>query len=161
MLNESAEDGRADQAQQRVFAVALVLIASSVVGFLLALVFQWPSQFVLGEEPDSEVTAADLISGTVTSMPLAPFLVTVVSTVLVRSRRWWGGLAALVLTVLGCVFVVGGLGEITTENADVPQAVLVVAGAAYVLLGSALALSGLHALAQRWRTRRGRPGGSS
>ena len=143
----------AGPAGSRVFAIALVLISLSLVGFLLALVFQWPSDFVLGDKPDSKVTLGDFVPGTVTSIPLAPFGVLVVSTLLVRSRRWWGLLANVVLTLLGCIFVVGGLGEITSDNADVPKAVLVVAGATYVLLGVALVVSGTLDLLGRWRDR--------
>lgn len=154
-------DNGSDRAQRQVFTVAVVLIASSVIGFLLALVFQWPSEFVLGEEPDSEVALEDLVTGTVTSIPLLPLLVLVAAALLVRSRRWWGAVATLVLTLLGGVFVIGGLGEITTEKAEVPRAVLVVAGAFYVVLGAALVLSGLNALVQRARGRRERPDASS
>lgn len=137
----------------RVFAVALAVISLSAIGFVLALIFQWPSDFVLGGEPDSEVTLEDVISGTVTSIPLAPFVVLVVSTLLVRTRRWWGTVATVVLTLLGGLFVVGGLGEITSENANVPKAVLVIAGVLYVLLGLTLLISGALALLAQWRGR--------
>lgn len=138
---------------RRVFAVALVLISASLAGFLLALVFQWPSDFVLGDEPDSKVTLGDFVPGTVTSIPLVPFAVLVVATLLVRSRRWWGTVANVVLTLIGGVFVVGGLGEITSDNAHVSKAVLVVAGATYVLLGLALVVTGALDLIGRWRDR--------
>jgi len=138
---------------RRVFVVALVLISMSLVGFLLALIFQWPSDFVLGDKPDSKVTLADFVPGTVTSIPLAPFAVLVVVTLLVRSRRWWGTLANVVLTLLGAVFVVGGLGEVTSDNPHVPKAVLVVAGATYVLLGLSLIFTGALDLVGRWRSR--------
>lgn len=143
------------------FAVALLIISLSVIGFALALVFQWPSDFVLGDEPDARVTLGDLVQGTVTSIPLAPFVVLVVCTLLVRSRRWWGALAAVVLTLLGGVFTVGGLGEIASDNANVPKAVLVVAGATYVLLGLTLFVSGIVDLVGRWRSRRVRTVSSS
>lgn len=154
-------DAGAARAQHRVVVVALVLIVSSVVGYLLALAFQWPTQFVLGEEPDTEVTLEDLVTGTVTSIPLIPLLVLVAAALLARSRRWWGVAATVVLTLLGGVFMVGGLGEISTDNAEVPRAVLVVAGVFYLVLGAVLVLTGLHALVHRARGRRVRPDASS
>ena len=137
-----------------VFAAALTLVSVSLVGFLLALIFQWPSDFVLGAEADSRVTPGeDLVAGTVTSIPLVPWLVLVVSALLVRSQRWWGTVAAVVLTLPGGLVIVGGLGEVTSQNAHVPKAVLVVAGATYALLGLALLISGALALFSRVRRR--------
>ncbi len=145
--------GRGAGQGRRVFTVGLLLISLSLVGFLLALIFQWPSDFVLGDKPDAKVTLGDFVQGTVTSIPLVPFTVLVVATVLVRSRRWWGTVANVVLTLIGGVFVVGGLGEITSDNAHVPKAVLVGAGATYVLLGLLLVLTGAVDLLGRWRER--------
>lgn len=125
------------------------------IGFILALIFQWPSDVVLGDEPDSKVTLGDVVNGTVTSVPLAPFLVLVICALLVTSPRWWGTAASVVLTLLGGLIMVGGLAEITSENANVPQAVLVVAGALYALLGLALLVSGV--MAQVAQLRRGAP----
>lgn len=154
MVSEAAVEagGVADRRRNRVFAVALVLISMSVVGFMLALIFQWPSDFVLGDEPDANVTLEDVVTGTVTSIPLEPFLLLVVCALLVRSRRWWGTAATVVLTLLGGLFIVGGLGEVTSENANVPQVVLVAAGAVYALLGLTLLVSGVLALVARRRT---------
>jgi hypothetical protein len=145
--NPEAGQGR------RVFAVGLLIISLSLLGFVLALIFQWPSDFVLGDEPDAEVTLGDFVPGTVTSIPLAPFAVLVVATALVRGRRWWGVIANVVLTLIGGVFVVGGLGEITSDNPEVPKAVLVVAGATYVSLGLTLVATGALDLVSRWRAR--------
>lgn len=147
--------------RRRVFAVAVGVISLSVIGFILALIFQWPSDFVLGDAPDSKVTLRDAINGTVTSIPLVPFLVLVTCTFLVRSARWWGTAATVVLTLLGALFVVGGLGEVTSENGNVPRAVLVGAGVVYALLGLTLLGCGVLSLvAQRraaGRLRRARP----
>lgn len=147
----AAEPGRSHP-----FAVGLLIISLSLIGFVLALIFQWPSDFVLGDEPDARVTLGDLVQGTVTSFPLAPFVVLVVATLLVRSRRWWGTLAPVVLTLFGGVFAVGGLGEIASDNANVTKAVLVGAGATYVLLGLTLFVSGIVDLVGRLRSRSSR-----
>ena len=141
-------DVGAEQARQRAFAVAAGVIALSIVGFLLALAFQWPSDFVLGEEPDTKVTLADLATGTVTSIPLPPLVVLVLATMLVRSTRWWGTAALVVLALLGLVFTVGGIGEVTSSNPHVSEAVLVTAGTVYVLVGLAMTATSLLALAR-------------
>ena len=82
---------------RRLFSVAVLINVLSVVGFILAYVFQWPSEFVIGEVTEHNVTLADIATGTVTSIPLAPWIVLVVATLLARSRRWWGTLAVVVL----------------------------------------------------------------
>lgn len=155
MLDEGpVQVGReAGPQRQRVLAVATALISLSILGFVLALIFQWPSDFVLGAEPDSKVTLGDVVNGTVTSIPLPPFLLLVICALLVRSPRWWGTAATVVLTLLGALFVVGGLGEVTSENANVPRAVLVIAGAVYALLGVMLLVSGVLTLVAQWRGR--------
>ncbi|MFP5253248.1 MAG: hypothetical protein ACLGH4_05580 [Actinomycetes bacterium] len=160
-LGSAARGSAAEPGRSRLFAVAVLIIVLSVIGFVLAFLFQWPSDFVLGDEPDARVTLGDLVQGTVTSIPLAPFVVLVVATLLVRSRRWWGTLAAVLLALLGGVFTVGGLGEIASDNANVPKAVLVVAGATYVFLGLTLFVCGIVDLVGRWRSRRVRTASST
>ena len=127
----------------------------SVVGFILAYVFQWPSEFVIGEVTEHNVTLADIATGTVTSIPLAPWIVLVVFTLLARSRRWWGTLAVVVLCLLGVVFMIGGYGELSTPPTPyVPRAVLVMAGVVYCVLGLSLLVTGVIDLIDRVRPRR-------
>jgi hypothetical protein len=56
---------------RRLFTVAILINALSVVGLVLAYVFQWPSEFVIGEVTEHNVTLADIVTGTGTSLPLA------------------------------------------------------------------------------------------
>ncbi len=127
----------------------------SVVGFILAYIFQWPSEFVIGEVTEHNVTLADIATGTVTSIPLAPWIVLVVVTLLARSRRWWGTLAVVVLCLLGVVFMIGGYGELSTPPTPyVPRAVLVMAGVVYCVLGLSLLVTGVIDLIDRVRPRR-------
>ena len=139
--------------QRRASVGALALVAASVIGYLLALVFQWASTFTL-TTVDTTVDADELVSGTVTSIPLPPLVLLVVAALLVRSRRWWGAAAAVVLTLLGVLFTIGGLGEITSENPEVGRAVLVVAGVVWMLLGLSLLAAGGLAVADRVRSGR-------
>ena len=129
---------------QRLFSVAVLIFAASVVGLILAVIFQWPAQLG-GGSGNPNITAGELVvNGTVTSLPLGPWITLVVFALLARSRRWWGTLAVLVLCFLGALFVLGGLGEAFAPSTPyVPRAVLVTAGVVYVLLGLSLLLSGI------------------
>lgn len=139
---------------RRLVSLGVLIIVLSLVGFVLALVFQWPAQFTLDEAADSTVTLGDFVQGTVTSIPLPPWIVLVAATTLARSRRWWGTVGVILLAVLGPVFVLGGIGEAAAETTpDVPRAVLVVAGTVYVLLGASLFVLAVMELVDRVRTR--------
>ncbi len=140
---------------RRLFSVALLICVLSVVGFILAYIFQWPSEFVIGEVAEHNVTLADIGSGTVTSLPLAPWIALVVFALLARSRRWWGTLAVVVLCLLGVLFIIGGLGEVFTPPTPyVPRAVLITSGVVAALLGLALLVLGIADLIDRVRARR-------
>jgi hypothetical protein len=93
---------------KRLLSVAVSISMVSALGFVLAFVFQWPSHFVLGDVEDSRVTLQDLVAGTPASIPLTPWVVLVVATLLASSRRWWGTIGVIVLGLLGMVFVLGG-----------------------------------------------------
>ncbi len=61
----------------------------------------------------------------------------------------------VVLSFLGALFILGGLGEaFAPPNPFVPRAVLVAAGVVYGLLGLALLLAGILDLIDRVRARR-------
>ena len=138
---------------RRLFLVCVPICITSAIGFVLAVIFQWPSEFVLGEVTEHNVTLADIMSGTVTSVPLVPWGTLVVFALLARSRRWWGTLAVVVLCLLGGIFIIGGLGEaFTPATPYVSRAVLVSAGVIYVLLGLSLMLFGTADLIDRFRT---------
>lgn len=135
--------------------IASLISIVSLIGFVLALVFQWPSHFVIGEVRDSRVTLDDLVAGTVTSIPLPPWIALVVFTLLASSRRWWGTLGAIGLCVMGVVFVIGGWGEaFGPPNPNVPRLVLLVAGIVYGVLGLSLSISAALDLIDRARAGR-------
>ena len=72
---------------QRLFSVAVLICAVSVLDLILAVVFQWPTQFDGSGNPN--VTAGEVVTGgTVTSLPLFPWIALAVFALLVRSRRW-------------------------------------------------------------------------
>jgi hypothetical protein len=140
---------------QRLFSVAVVIFVASVVGLVLALIFQWPAQLG-GGSGNPNVTAEELVAnGTVTSLPLYPWIALSVFALLTRSRRWWGTIAVVVLCLLGALFIFGGLGEAFAPSTPyVPRAVLVAAGVVYGGLGLALVVSGIADLIDRVRTMR-------
>lgn len=140
---------------QRLFSVCVLLFIVSVVGLVLALIFQWPAQLG-GGTGNPNITAGELVAnGTVTSLPLGPWIALVVFAFLARSRRWWGNLAVVVLCLLGALFIFGGLGEAFAPTTPyVPRTVLVAAGVVYGGLGLALLLSGIAELIDRARAGR-------
>ncbi len=140
---------------RRLFLVAVLILISSVVGLVLALIFQWPAQLG-GGSGNPNVTAGELVAnGTVTSLPLFPWIALTVFALLARSRRWWGTIAVVALCLLGALFIFGGLGEaFAPPTPYVPRAVLVAAGVVYGGLGLALVLSGIAELIGRARSRR-------
>jgi hypothetical protein len=120
---------------------AFGLAAVSVVGFLLAWVFNWPSTFVLDETAaDTSVSAEEFVTGTVTSIPLVPLVVLLLAATVSRRSDRWGTAGAVVLTLLGLLFTIGGLGEVLSDNDEVARVVLVVGGLVFVVLGLALAV---------------------
>ena len=145
---------KTSNAKQRLISTAVMLSIVSLVGFVLCLIFQWPSQFVLGEVADSRVTLSDIVPGTVLSIPLAPWAVLIVVTLLATSQRWWGTVAVAVLCLLGVVFVIGGWGEaFGPANPYVPRTVLLVGGILWMLLGLSLLIFGVLELVNRLRRR--------
>ncbi len=140
---------------RRLFSVAVLIFIASVVGLVLALIFQWPAQLG-GGSGNPNITAGELVAnGTVTSLPLYPWIALTVFASLARSRRWWGTIAVVALCLLGALFIFGGLGEAFAPSTPyVPRAVLIAAGVVYGGLGLALALSGIADLIDRVRARR-------
>ena len=139
---------------QRLFSVGVLIFIASLVGLILALIFQWPAQLG-GGSGKPNITAGELVAkGTVTSLPLYPWIALTVFALLARSRRWWGSIAVVVLCLLGALFIFGGLGEAFAPYTPyVPQAVLIAAGVVYGGLGLALMLSGVADLIDRMRTK--------
>ncbi len=142
---------------RRLVSVAGMIFVVSVVGLVLAVIFQWPTQFDGSGNPN--VTAGEVVTGgTVTSLPLLPWIALAVFALLARSRRWWGTLAVVVLSLLGALFILGALGEaLAPPTPYVPRAVLIVAGVVYGLLGLSLLLSGVAELIDRVRAGRRSP----
>ena len=139
---------------RRLFSVAVLIFIASVVGLVLALIFQWPTQ--LGGSGNPNITAGELVAkGTVTSLPIFPWIALTVFALLACSRRWWGTIAVAVLCLLGALFIFGGLGEAFAPSTPyVPRAVLVASGVVYGGLGLALVLSAITDLMDRTRRRR-------
>ena len=141
---------------RRLVGVAAFIFTLSLVGAVLALLFQWPTQF--DGSGRSTITAREFIlRGTATSIPVVPWLLLGVFAILARSRRWWGTLAVVGLCLLAVVFFIGGLGEAFAEDSPhVPRAVLTAAGVVYCLVAILLLLAGSADLVDRMRARRHR-----
>lgn len=140
---------------QRVIVVCVLLFIASSVGAVLSLVFEWPAQ--LGGGSGEPTISADefILNGTVLSLPVGPWIALTVCALLARSRRWWGTAAAVVLCLLGVMFIFSGLGEANAPATRiVPRAVLLAAGVVYGGLGMALVVAGIAELPDRWQERR-------
>jgi hypothetical protein len=143
---------------RRLVSVAGLIFIASVVGLVLALIFQWPAQLG-GGSGNPNITPGELVAnGTVTSLPLGPWIALTLFALLARSRRWWGTIAVVVLCLLGALFIFGGLGEaFAPPTPYVPRVVLIAAGVVYGGLGLALLLSGIAELIDRVRAGRRSP----
>lgn len=139
---------------RRVVAVGTATFVISLLGLVLALVFEWPTQF--DGSGAATVTMDELVTkGTATSIPFAPWIALGVFTTLARSRRWWGTVAVVLLCLLGPLFVIGGMGEaFAPANPYVSRAVLVASGVVATGLGLTLLASGVADLVDRRRTSR-------
>ena len=139
---------------RRVVAVGAATFVISLLGLVLALVFEWPTQF--DGSGAATVTMDELVTkGTATSIPFAPWIALGVFTTLARSRRWWGTVAVVLLCLLGPLFVIGGMGEaFAPANPYVSRAVLVASGVVATGLGLTLLASGVADLVDRRRTSR-------
>jgi hypothetical protein len=94
----------------------------------------------------------------VTSLPLGPWIALTAFALLARSRRWWETIAVVVLSLLGALFIFGGLGEaFAPPTPYVPRVVLIAAGVVYGGLGLALLQSGIAELIDRVRAGRRSP----
>ena len=142
---------------RRLVRVAWLTFAVSLVGAVLALVFEWPTQFDGSGRPN--ITAREFVlQGTATSIPVVPWLALGVFAFLARSRRWWGTAAVVGLCLLAVLFFIGSMGEaFAGDTPHVPRAVLIAAGVAGGLLAVLLLLAGVTDLIDRMRTGRQRP----
>ena len=133
---------------RRVVSVAALTLMVSIVGFILAVIFDWPGLARFGGPPSQNVTLSNIMQGTLTSIPLPPMVALAVCAVLARSRRWWGTLAVVALCVLGVLFFFAALAEVQ-PNPYVSLAVLVGAVVIYAILGLLLVLSSVLDLIDR------------
>lgn len=143
-----------DPTTRGVVAVGTTIFVVSIVGLVLALIFEWPTQFD-GSGKATVTLDEVIVKGTATSIPVAPWIALGVFTVLARSRRWWGTVAVVLLCLLGPLFVIGGLGEaFAPDNPYVSRTVLVTSGVVASGLGLTLLASGVADLIDRRRASR-------
>ncbi len=140
---------------QRVFFVCVLIFITSTVGAALGLIFEWPAQLDRGSGKPNITAEEVVVNGTLTSLPVGPWLALTVFALLARSRHWWGTVSVGALCLLGVMFFFGGLGEaLAPPTPFVPRAVLIVAGVVYGGLGLALVVSGIADLRDRMQARR-------
>jgi hypothetical protein len=139
---------------QRLFNTSVLLMLVSVVGLVLALIFDWPAQLGGGDGSQHLTFRDAVLLGSVTSLPPFPWIALALFTFLIRSQRWWGTAAVVGLILLGALFTFGGLGEAFAPKSSteiVPRPVLVIGGGVYVAFGLALVWYGIADLRDRMR----------
>ncbi|HSH78838.1 MAG TPA: hypothetical protein VLA19_09945 [Herpetosiphonaceae bacterium] len=138
---------------RRLVSVAVLILAVSLVGAVLAYIWGWQTQ--LGSD-NPNITIGELAArGSVTSIPLAPLIALAIFALLARSRRWWGALAVVGRCLLAVVFFAASLAEVEALFIpSYPRAVLLTSVTVYILLALALLLSGILDLVDRVQTRR-------
>lgn len=108
---------------------------------LVSILAGWPAQFGGAGDPQ-RVGAEFLTRGTAIAPPLVPLLILGGAAFLVRKGRRWRTIGAVVLLLLGVVFVIAGLGEAFAPSpATAPRAVLLVGGV--IAAGGGVVLAGL------------------
>jgi hypothetical protein len=138
----------------RFTTVPLPTLVLSTVGAVVAIADRLPAEF--GGPGDPNNVAGEFLSrGTALSPPLVPMVLQVVFTVLATARRrWWGTLGVAGLTLLGLLYLIGGLGEgFWPDRFNLFEKLLQFLG-----LVSALLMLGLGLLALLPRRRPPRPG---
>jgi len=134
----------------RLSTYGLVFFGYGVLAAVVTIVARWPAQFGGPGDP-ANVTQEFISRGTAAAPPLIPLLLLGGAALLVRHRGRWGIAAAILLLLLGVVFVIGGFGEIfAPDPATAPRVVLVVGGLIAAIGGTSLASLGVAALVERF-----------
>mgnify|MGYP001471836876 CR=1 FL=1 len=120
---------------------------------LVSILAGWPAQFGGAGDPD-KVGIEFVSRGTAIAPPLVPLLVLGGGALLVRRGRHWSTLGAVVLLLLGVLFVIGGIGEAFAPSpVTAPRAALVIGGVLAAGGGAVLVGLSLAALIAKFRGR--------
>jgi len=105
-----------------------VVIVFNLIGFVIAVAGEYPSEFDCGSCTAGDVLADSITKGSLLAAPLTVLVILGCAAVLVgHCGRRLGALGALIGLVLGVVFMIGIWGEpLDPERSDPPLAFLVV-----------------------------------
>ena len=140
------------EANYRLLRFSVGVLILNVVAAVVAVAVNWPAQFgQVGTDAGAEV----LISGTAISAPLIPVAALLVVVIFGRHRGALGWVAIVAAVFAAALVIIGGVGELTAEpTVDTPQAVLVVSGLVWSMVGIVLAYLATVAGVERLRRRR-------
>jgi hypothetical protein len=125
---------------------ALAFFAYAALAAIVSILLGWPAQFG-GRGDPAQVAVEFVVRGTATAPPLLPLIALGVAGWSARFAGRWGLLAAGVLSILGVLFVVGGLGEILApEPTTAPRPVLIVGGLVAAFGGALLTVLSLRSV---------------
>lgn len=134
----------------RLSTYGLVFFGYGVLAAIVTIVAHWPAQFGGPGVPRKFPKSSSLEARRLSTLDPAPPLGG--GALIARHRGRWGIAAAILLLLLGVVFVIGGFGEIfAPDPATAPRVVLVVGGLIAAIGGIALASLSVTALVERFR----------
>ncbi len=139
---------------RRLISVAVGALLFWIVGAILALIFQWPTQLDGSGRPTIGLQEF-ILQGTATSAPVTIMILLTLLIVLSRSRRWWGIFGVVGLCLVSIVTFIGGLGEVFAPPSPfVPTVVLVASGVLSCIISVILLVVGIAEVIDRVRIRR-------
>jgi uncharacterized membrane protein len=118
---------------------AFAMLGYQVVGAVVAVAANYPSQF---DHVGTDAGAELFSRGTALSAPVPIFLALAAAAVFALRRGWLGLVGAVVVGLIGIVFVIGSLGEAFAEpTPDVSKPVLVSSGVVGAVLSLVLVVA--------------------
>lgn len=129
-------------------AIAVAIVGVTVIGAILAIALDLPSQFVIGDAQSGDLGIEVIWQGSAVSAPLPPIVGIVIGTLLAMRAGIARAIGLVLLTLAGLLMVVGVVGEFTEDTSftGLRQVIFLIFNAAYGVLAVSLALSALRAL---------------
>lgn len=142
---------KSDLAYRLPTTIGLVIVGLTVIGAIIAIVFDIPSSFVIGEAQSGELGMEVIWQGSAISAPFPPIIAIAIG-IFLALRTGKARTAGLVLlTLAGAMMLLGVVGEFSGDTLfdGFRQGLFVVFNALYGTLAVALFVSSLLAIFRR------------
>ncbi len=128
----------AGRPRPRAWQAAAGVLVLNPIAALVAMATDWRARF--DPPPDQGSVASELaLNGSAISAPIAPLALLTACALLARRQDRWRVLGLVGIALIGLVFIVAAIGEITASPSEhTPQAVLIFAGILSSTIGAAL-----------------------